>query len=241
LNFLHNLQDADLINVRTAKPSSNQTSRRVPLKRAVVFRFERANLSKYGEGHATENQKLPLEPKPLSMPLYLHRLLFYLYSKKHWLSAFHRMQHTITATLLDLTPLGVSDITLNLDADSWAWTFSCRLLNAEQLPLVVKSDGTAVQIITINGYSFNMLVEKVTRNRSFAKNSISLSGRSLTALLTQPYVQPANLMNVQQLVGLELPFDWEIGLWTAANWNIPAGIFSYTAKNPHSSDCRHCR
>ena len=103
---------------------------------------------------------------------------------------------------------------------------------------MVKSDGTAVQIIiTVNSYSFNVLVEKVTRNRTFAKNSISLSGRSLTALLTQPYVQPAsatqsNLMNVQQLVALELPFDWGIGLWSAANWNIPAGAFSYTAKTP---------
>lgn len=179
-----------------------------------------------GETGTTDPPRPPITPKPTTITFTIPRKTVY------------TMQHTITATLLDLTPLDVSDIALNVDADSWAWTFSCRLLNAGQLPLVVKSDGTAVQIIiTINGYSFNVLVEKVTRNRTFAKNSISLSGRSLTALLTLPYIQPvsatqSDLMNVQQLVALELPFGWEIGLWTAANWNIPAGAFSYTAKTP---------
>jgi hypothetical protein len=133
--------------------------------------------------------------------------------------------------------LDVLDIQLNLDADSWAWTFSCKLLKAEQLPLVTKTDGTAVEIIiTINGYAFNVLVEKVTRNRTFAKNSISLSGRSLTALLTQPYVQPvsatqSDLMTVQQLVELELPTGWTAN-WQASVWNVPTGAFSYTAKTP---------
>ena len=149
----------------------------------------------------------------------------------------YEMQHTITATLLDLTPLDVSDISLNLDADSWAWQFSCKLLNAAQLPLVTKKDGTAVEIIiTINGYAFNLLVENAIRNREFAKNSISLKGRSLTALLTQPYVQPtsatqSNLMTVQQLVELELPTGWMCD-WQTVTWNVAANAFSYTAKTP---------
>ncbi len=179
-----------------------------------------------GDTGTTDLPRPPITPRPETVTFTIPRKTVY------------TMQHTITATLLDLTPLDVSDIALNVDSDSWAWTFSCKLLNASQLPLVVKSDGTAVEIIiTINSYSFNVLVEKVTRNRTFAKNSISLSGRSLTALLTLPYIQPASatqsdLMNVQQLAALELPFGWEIGLWSAANWNIPAGAFSYTAKTP---------
>jgi hypothetical protein len=207
------------------------TKKATPFGRKSCFKSEKTKIlynqrQVFGGGTIIDLPRPPITPKPTTITFTIPRKTVY------------TMQHTITATLLDLTPLDVSDIALNLDADSWAWTFSCRLLNAGQLPLVVKSDGTAVQIIiTINGYSFNVLVEKVTRNRTFAKNSISLSGRSLTALLTQPYVQPASatqsdLMSVQQLVDLELPFDWEIGFWSAANWNIPAGAFSYTTKTP---------
>jgi hypothetical protein len=173
----------------------------------------------------TDPPRPPITPKPPAITFTIPTKTVY------------TMQHTISATLLDLTPLDVSDIQLSLDADSWAWTFSCKLLNAQQLPLVTKTDGTAVEIIiTINGYAFNLLVEKVTRNRTFAKNSISLSGRSLTALLTQPYVQPisatqSDLMTVQQLVELELPTGWTAN-WLASVWNVPAGAFSYTAKTP---------
>ncbi len=214
--------------VNTATADTLQIHKCFKSQQAKVLFNVKQRLADTGGGDTgtTDPPRPPITPRPETVTFTIPRKTVY------------TMQHTITATLLDFTPLDVSDISLNVDADSWAWTFSCRLLNAEQLPLVVKSDGTAVQIIiTINGYSFNVLVEKVTRNRTFAKNSISLSGRSLTALLTLPYLQPASatqsdLMNVQQLVALELPFGWEIRLWASANWNIPAGAFSYTAKTP---------
>jgi hypothetical protein len=214
--------------VNTATADTLDVHRCFKSEQALVLFNIKQRLADTGGGDTgtTDPPRPPITPRPETVTFTIPRKTVY------------TMQHTITATLLDLTPLDVSDISLNVDADSWAWTFGCKLLNAEQLPLVVKSDGTAVQIlITINSYTFNVLVEKVTCNRTFAKNSISLSGRSLTALLTLPYLQPASatqsdLMNVQQLVALELPFDWEIGLWTAANWNIPAGAFSYTEKTP---------
>jgi hypothetical protein len=214
--------------VNTATADTLMVHKCFKSEQALVLFNVKQRLADTGGGGTgnTDPPRPSITPKPTTITFTIPRKTVY------------TMQHTITATLLDLTPLDVSDISLNVDADSWAWTFNCRLLNAEQLPLVVKSDGTAVQIIiTINGYSFNVLVEKVTRNRTFAKNSISLSGRSLTALLTLPYLQPtsatqSDLMNVQQLVALELPFGWEIGLWSAANWSIPAGAFSYTAKTP---------
>jgi hypothetical protein len=147
------------------------------------------------------------------------------------------MKHNITATLTHLTPLNVAGISLSLDADSWAWQFNCKLLDIDQLPLLVSGDGTPVEIIiTINGFEWRVLAEKTTHTKSFAKDEIGLSGHSLSALLAPPFLLPrsttqADLFTVQQLAELELPNGWTID-WQAPTWNVPAGAFSYTAKTP---------
>lgn len=149
----------------------------------------------------------------------------------------YSMLNTITATLTDLTPLDVADISLSLDADSWAWQFGCKLLNENQLNLVTSTNDLPVEIIvTINGFAFHVLAEKITHTKTFAKDSIGITGRSLSALLSQPYELPrsatqSTLMTVQQLANLELPNGWTIN-WTAQTWNVTSGAFSYTAKTP---------
>lgn len=147
------------------------------------------------------------------------------------------MQNSILITLTDETPIDVADVSLNLDADSWAWQFSCKLLNPAQMSLVTQTNDMPVELlVTINGFTWKVLCEKITHTKTFAKNEIGLSGRSLSALLTQPYLQPrsatqSDLLTVQQLAELELPNGWTID-WQAATWNVPAGAFSYTAKTP---------
>lgn len=149
----------------------------------------------------------------------------------------YTMQHSISVTLENLTPISVDSVKLAIDSDSFAWSFSANLLDLSQLDLVKQTGETPVTlIITIDGSEFKMLVEKITRNRSFAKNSISLSGRSLSALLSQPYELPrsatqSSLMTVQQLAELELPNGWTIN-WTTTSWNVPSGAWSYTSKTP---------
>jgi len=150
----------------------------------------------------------------------------------------YQMQHTITVTLEDLTPIQVDGVKLSLDNNSFAWSFSANLLDLTQLDLVKQPTNAppVTLVITIDGTQFKMLVEKITRNRSFAKNSISLSGRSLSALLSSPYEQPrsatqSSLMTVQQIAALELPVGWTLN-WNCQDWNVPSGAFSYTSKTP---------
>jgi hypothetical protein len=149
----------------------------------------------------------------------------------------YQMKHIITATLADLTPLSVDGISLSLDADSWAWQFSCKLLDVNQLPLLISEDGTPVEIIvTINGFAWRVLAEKTTHTKTFARDEIGLSGHSLTALLAPPFVLPrsatqADLFSVQQLAEMELPNGWTLD-WQMPTWNVPSGAFSYTAKTP---------
>jgi len=147
------------------------------------------------------------------------------------------MQHTLSVTLLDLTPVPMQSVSLSLDADSFAWQFKGTLLSQDGLALVQQVNGEPVQlIITINGYVWKVLVERIEHSRQFGTRSITLSGRGLTALLGQPYEQPASatqgsLLTVQQIAELHLPIGWTLN-WQTVVWNIPAGAYSYTNQTP---------
>lgn len=149
----------------------------------------------------------------------------------------YQMQHTITATLLDLTPINLSTVNVSLDAEAFAWTFRGTLADKNDLPLVQAINGYPAQlIITINGYEWRVLVERIEHGRKFAERTITLSGRGLTALLGQPYEQPASanqgsLLTVQQIADLHLPPGWTID-WQTVTWNVTGGAYSYTSKTP---------
>ncbi|WP_333873047.1 hypothetical protein [Methylobacter sp.] len=148
------------------------------------------------------------------------------------------MQHTLSVTLLDSTPISMSSVSLSLDADSYAWQFNGTLLDKADLDKVqqIGTDEPVQLIITINGYPFKVLVERIHETPEFGKSNITLSGRGLTALLGQPYEQPASAtqssdLTVQQLAELQLPTDWTIN-WTAATWVVPSGAYSYIHQTP---------
>jgi hypothetical protein len=148
------------------------------------------------------------------------------------------MQHSLSVTLLDLTPVPMASVRLNYDADAFAWQFSGQLADKAALPLVKQPAGQPpVQlIVTINGYSWKVLVERIGRGHEFAKNNITLTGRGLTALLGQPYEQPASAtqgsaLTVQQIAELLLPPGWTLD-WTAPTWLVPAGAYSYSNQTP---------
>lgn len=148
------------------------------------------------------------------------------------------MNHSLSVTLLDLTPIPMASVQLSYDADAFAWQFSGQLADKAALPLVKQAAGQPpVQlIITINGYSWKVLVERIGRGQEFGRNSITISGHGLTALLGQPYQQPASAtqggaLTVQQLAELHLPPGWSIN-WTAPTWLVPAGAYSYNNQTP---------
>lgn len=155
----------------------------------------------------------------------------------------YQMQHTITATLENGTPLKINNVKLTLDNDSFAWQFSCDLLDITQVDLVKQTTDTPVILtVTIDGFEFKMLCEKTTESRTFANRRVSLTGRSLSALLTEPYAaQKTKLIDkdltIQQLASSLLPRDFSLS-WSASNtkpWKIPANTYSYTQKTPAQS------
>ena len=147
------------------------------------------------------------------------------------------MQHIITAELLDATPVNLSDINISLDADSFSYTFSATLLDKTQVALLKQTGAEPVQVVlTIDGVSFNMLVEKISRGVQFAKNTITISGRSLSALLGAPYQQQTSatqgsLLTIQQIADLQLPIGWTIN-WSMPTWLVPAGAYTHSNATP---------
>lgn len=150
----------------------------------------------------------------------------------------YTMKHTISVTLEDLTPIELADISLKIDADSFAWSFSADLVNTAQRSLVkpLPSGDSVKLIITIDGVIWHVLVESVRDTRRFGERIVRLSGRGASALLAAPYYQTTtgtqgDLLAIQQLAELHLPNGWTLD-WQAVTWNIPGGVYSYQDRTP---------
>jgi len=130
-----------------------------------------------------------------------------------------------------------SSFTLSLDADSWAWGFSASLPGSALVNLEPVSDGAPVELeAMVNGTAFRVLVESISRERTFGKSSIRVQGRGKTALLDAPYAPTRNFdsaaaRTAQQLMAHILsvngaPMDWSLS-WSLTDWLVPAGVFAH--------------
>ncbi len=159
--------------------------------------------------------------------------------------------NTITVTLDDgTTPIQLSNIFLSIDADSSTWSFNADLLDPNEIGLVKQlPDGTAIKLfITINGTTWHVLVEKIQTNRVFGNQSVKISGRGLTALMSKPYEQPVSVnigsdTDIRVLVDNLLPLGWnDLGdlYWLLGDdpvgspkfWIVDGGAFSYQNQTP---------
>jgi hypothetical protein len=128
-------------------------------------------------------------------------------------------------------------MTLGLDADSWAWSFSATLPGRVLPDLESASNGAPVEVeALINGVAYRALVESIERSREFGANDLRIAGRGKTALLDAPYAPTLNLTNTmartaQQIMGDVLTVNgvslgWDVQ-WGLVDWLIPAGVFSH--------------
>ena len=126
-------------------------------------------------------------------------------------------------------------LSLSIDADSWTWGFSASL-PATALDAVMPSGGVPVELdASINGNSYRVIVESISRERSFNSDTIRVSGRGKNAVLAAPYAPTLTFNNTidrtaQQLMGDVLtfngvPLDWSIN-WQLDDWLVPASAFA---------------
>jgi len=124
-----------------------------------------------------------------------------------------------------------------IDTESWTWTWQASM-PATALGLVEPVAGEPVELAaSINGTTYRFIVERITRERSFAQGRISVSGRGRNALLAAPYADVFTFDNAgddldaSQLMdealkinGVSIGWDVSFGL---DDWLVPAGAWSH--------------
>lgn len=130
----------------------------------------------------------------------------------------------------DNTQIPAINLSIQFDCDSWLPSFSAAI--PESARDVVMPDPSPVEIYAhINGAEFRFFVEKVTRNRQFAKSSATISGRGIACELDAPFAvagQHTNIysMNAQQIIDSALGFTGYTQSWNIDDWVVPSGAFS---------------
>lgn len=132
--------------------------------------------------------------------------------------------------------LPATTINLSIDADTWTWGFNASL-PASALDNVIGSPGSPVELAAwINGTQFRLLVERITRSRTFGRNLITVSGRGIAALFDSPYAAPLSLYSEDAITAEQaadaaitaagLESVWTLD-WQLTDWLLPAGLWSH--------------
>lgn len=132
--------------------------------------------------------------------------------------------------------LPATNISFNIDMESWTWQFSANLPGYALDLVRPTTAGPRLLKIVCNGEEFMMLAEGIARQRGFAKSGITVSGRGQSATLTDPYVQDMTFGNASEMTAQQLMQDvltingaslgWDID-WRITDWVVPAGAFSH--------------
>lgn len=119
--------------------------------------------------------------------------------------------------------------------DSWTWSFS-GALPGEALSLVSPGSGPVEVNLNVNGTNVRLLIENVSRDRTFGKSSIKVTGRGINAELDAPYAPTQTfgdyeVLTAQQLMAQVLtlngiPLGWDVD-WQIEDWSVPAGVFNH--------------
>ena len=136
----------------------------------------------------------------------------------------------------DGAPVPVFNLSLSLDASSWAWGFDAVLpARAEALVAPGSASGPVELVASVNGTSFRVLAESISRERIFGDASIRISGRGHNAVLAAPYAPVMTFSNTEGRTARQLmddvltvngiPLGWAVD-WGLTDWNVPAGAFA---------------
>lgn len=151
--------------------------------------------------------------------------------------------HDISLTRLDDGfVIDAERVNASISADAWTWQFSAILRGKEALDAVVPdSEGRPVTLVAaIDGHTWHLTVEDWVEDREFGKRGVSVTGRGVSAELTNPYLLAdsgvtSSDMTAQQLMAAHLPIGSGWSLTFAAgtpDWLVPVGAWSWSNLTP---------
>jgi hypothetical protein len=139
--------------------------------------------------------------------------------------------------LSDTVDIPVTRLSVGLDQASWCWTLQATLPNPEAIALVPAYPGKVRA--TINGFSWDFMVDEVSWTRRFGEWTATLNGRSPAAQYAEPYA-PARVYRetetktAEQLVLQELGLGWTLD-WQLPMWTVPEEVYQYENLTPIES------
>jgi hypothetical protein len=136
----------------------------------------------------------------------------------------------------DGAPVPVFNLSLSLDAASWAWGFdACCQPGPRPWSRPAARPGPSNSQASVNGTPFRVLAESISRERIFGDASIRISGRGRNAVLAAPYAPVMTFSNTEGRTARQLmddvltvngiPLGWAVD-WGLTDWNVPAGAFA---------------
>jgi hypothetical protein len=135
-----------------------------------------------------------------------------------------------------LVPLPTYSMSLSLDVDSWTWGFSAALPTAALAQLQPDEDGMPAELVaSINGQSFRVLAEQLSRERQFGRDAIRITGRGKNAILDAPYAPVQEFINTEERLAQQLMNDaltvggvsigWDVD-FRIDDWLVPANVWA---------------
>lgn len=142
--------------------------------------------------------------------------------------------HTLAAYRLpDMTPVPLTAIDLSADEAGFGWTLRAAA-RPEALDILALVDGLPATLrVTLDGLSWDVVVEGLGRTREHGRTGATITGRSISALAGAPYAAETARLNAvpataQQLVDDALAYTGLALEWRVDDWLVPAGAWSFT-------------
>lgn len=139
---------------------------------------------------------------------------------------------------LKLNPIAIS---VSHDRQGYYWTCEVELPPDDFAALnLAQYDQGKEPLVTlkINANTFTFIAESYRDNRTFARRSYTISGRSQTARLGADYAQLKQDIIRQELYARQIADSvlentgFRIGTWAIPDWRVPAQVYSLADKTP---------
>lgn len=200
----------------------------VPAGNALDFAFDRYTYDErctHREASGIRDQYILVPPVPRPVAPLNQRV-------------YRLMNNAMLTRVSDLAPVEITDMQLQLDRDSWSWGFSATLPTAAALALVKPGSAGPVEVeASINGWLWRVLVEKYQRTRTFGKSGWTVTGRSVSCQLAEPYAPARSRLESAARTAVQLAEDeltntgWTL-VWQLPDWLVPGGAFAYDGLTP---------
>ena len=113
--------------------------------------------------------------------------------------------NTLSVTRLDNgEEINVLDGNYSTDRSRWCWSYSLTVPAGELSKLEPINSQPVILKISVNGNEHKMLIENRSRSRKFAQDVYVLTGRSQTALLSEPYAPVRSFLQENERTSVQL-------------------------------------